>query len=68
MKNFTPKPNSEKKLSTRFMAAGYILITGMIGGAYLMHQVDINTTSKTAQAVQAALKTIPVAQASAPVK
>lgn len=57
-----------KGIATKLMIAGYLLIAGAIAGGYFTHQYDTHQNKTTEQAVQAALKSVPVAQASAPLK
>jgi len=63
--------NSRSNKFQRFMLHVYIYITVLVIGAgvggYFVHSYDQSTTAKTNQAIQTALKSVPVAQASASV-
>lgn len=61
MKNINLKPAIEKGKNVLLAA----FIFGAVG-AYVMHQYDTHQSKNTEQAVQAALKSVPVAQASTP--
>lgn len=57
-KHFTIRPAVDK--GKNMLLAAFIFGSA---GAYLMHQYDVQNSNSTQTAVQAALKSIPVAQA-----
>ena len=57
-----------KSIAIKTMIVFNIALAGAVAGGYIVHQYDTKQSKTTEQAVQAALKSVPVAQASAPSK